>query len=165
MNGGEPGPPQLMLLTPLLMTLPMIVPQPVSVALGEMTRPSAKTCVPPRNSITAALVPSPMTKGRPFDTMVPLVKSVPPLKLIAPVWLVSTSASAAMLPASSVNDPPGMLRMAVWSAFETRSEPPVMTTWPVENVALPTVKFTEAMVVPPARRTVPEAVLVSSVAT
>ena len=96
MKGRKPGPSQLMLLVPLLMTSPMTTPQPVSVALGEMMRPSAKTWVPPRNSMTAALVPSPRTKGWPLATVVPLVTSVPPLKISAPVSLVVTRLSVTM---------------------------------------------------------------------
>ena len=44
----EPA-PQLVAMVPWLLIVPITVPQPDRVAFLEMTKPSAKTWVPPRN--------------------------------------------------------------------------------------------------------------------
>ena len=64
--------PQLVASVPKLVMLPTIVPQPVTVALLEITRPLAKVNVPPCSCNAAAFTPSPTTNGAPLEQTIVL---------------------------------------------------------------------------------------------
>ena len=83
---------------PLLVMGPMMVPQPVTVALDEMTRPLAKLKTPPCNWSVAALTPSPTTNAAPFATVMLLAWSVPRLKANVPKLFVRSTVSTVTEP-------------------------------------------------------------------
>ena len=83
----------------------MMVPHPVRLALLEMTSPSAKKCVPPIKCKLAAFVPSPITKGTPFEMIVLFVRKVPLLKTNRLPAFVPKTRSAVTVPPSRASVP------------------------------------------------------------
>src|SRR5947207_4391974 len=108
MEGAPDAPPQLVEIVPRLMMVPIILPQPLRIALLEMVRPLAKICVPPSSSNVAALTPSPTTKGDPLLTTVLLDRSVPLLKSNWPALLVRRRTSVSIVPPLRVIVPLGI---------------------------------------------------------
>src|SRR5258706_10366861 len=118
-DGKTDDPPQFVAMMPLLITVPMIVPQPLSVALLEIIRPLAKECVPPRSSSVAAFVPLPTINGDPFATLLFLVRNVPPAKSNCAPELVMRRLSVVTVPSLMLMTNSGAQLLFAGGTFRT----------------------------------------------
>src|SRR5438552_12128416 len=150
MVGGTVAPLQFVAMIPLLTVLPMIVPQPVRDALLEMIKPLANECEPPSRCNVDGFVPSPTTNGSPLEITVPAVLSVPPPKTNCPLEFVTIRLSTVTIPPFNVTVPLETIRLPDLLLSVTLRFAPAMRTCDVETEELPTTKFEETIISPPA---------------
>src|SRR3989442_227081 len=129
---------------------PIIVPQPVRDELLEMIKPLANEWDPPTRCSVDGFVPSPTTNGRPLEMTVPEVFSVPPPKTNCPLALVTIRLSTLRMPLLNVSVPLETIKSADLLLLVTLRFAPAMRTSDVETEELPTTKFEETMISPPA---------------
>src|SRR6266853_2982947 len=130
--------------------LPIIVPQPVRDALLEMIKPPANECDPPSRCNVDGFVPSPTTNGSPLEMTVPDVFSVPPPKTNCPLEFVTIRLSTVTMPSFNVSVPLETIKWPDLLELVTLRFAPAMRTCDVETEELPTTKFEETVISPPA---------------